>query len=218
METKNTLNVISDRIERIKNTINDSFIEPLIDFNNKSENVSTNSTDIREIIPKKYIDFVKVINELGGKLLYIKSGSTGHTFKGVFPPPNDKNKTIDLASLMEKIKDQSYVEDPNIVKVIVDSNSNAMYFSRSAIPYNRLDKSITYYKHVGVYAFRKSFLTKFSNLKIGVLEAAEKIEALRMVENGIAIKMIESDEKFIGIDTLEDLEMARKMINEKGSI
>ena len=56
---------------------------------------------------------------------------------------NDKNKTIDLASLMEKIKDQSYVEDPNIVKVIVDSNSNAIYFSRSAIPYNRLDKSLS---------------------------------------------------------------------------
>ena len=108
METKNTLNVISDRIERIKNTINDSFIEPLIDFNNKSENVSTNSNDIREIIPKKYIDFVKVINELGGKLLYIKSGSTGHTFKGVFPPPNDRNKTNYAVKIVAYPKKEKY--------------------------------------------------------------------------------------------------------------
>ena len=108
METKNTLNVISDRIERIKNTIRDSFIEPLIDFNSKSENVSTNSNDIREIIPKKYIDFVKVINELGGKLLYIKSGSTGHTFKGVFPPPNDKNKTNYAVKIVAYPKKEKY--------------------------------------------------------------------------------------------------------------
>ena len=106
----------------------------------------------------------------------------------------------------------------NNVKVITDENQNAIYFSRSIIPFKRNDASINYFKHVGVYAFRKSFLTKFSSLKIGDLETAEKIEALRMVENGVAIKMIESDEKFIGIDTLEDLEMARKMINEKGSI
>ena len=119
---------------------------------------------------------------------------------------------------MSRFKSNYDVENPNNVKVITDENQNAIYFSRSIIPFKRNDSSINYFKHVGVYAFRKSFLTKFSSLKIGDLETAEKIEALRMVENGIAIKMIESDEKFIGIDTLEDLEMARKMINEKGSI
>ena len=130
----------------------------------------------------------------------------------------DDEKSINVISVMSRFTSNYDLENPNNVKVITDENQNAIYFSRSIIPFKRNDSSINYFKHVGVYAFRKSFLTKFSNLKIGVLETAEKIEALRMVENGTAIKMIESDEKFIGIDTLEDLEMARKMINEKGSI
>lgn len=123
---------------------------------------------------------------------------------------NDKNKTIDLASLMEKIKDQSYVEDPNIVKVIVDSNSNAIYFSRSAIPYNRLDKSITYYKHVGVYAFRKNALIEFTNSEPTELEKIEKLEQLRYLERGKTIKMVLTTSSSIGIDTISDLEKARK--------
>ena len=130
----------------------------------------------------------------------------------------DNEKSINVVSVMSRFKSNYDVENPNNVKVITGENQNAIYFSRSIIPFKRNDSSINYFKHVGVYAFRKSFLTKFSSLKIGDLETAEKIEALRMVENGVAIKMIESDEKFIGIDTLEDLEMARKMINEKGSI
>ena len=123
---------------------------------------------------------------------------------------NDKNKTIDLASLMEKIKDQSYVEDPNIVKVIVDSNNNAIYFSRSAIPYNRLDKSITYYKHVGVYAFRKNALIEFTNSEPTELEKIEKLEQLRYIERGKTIKMVLTTSSSIGIDTISDLEKARK--------
>ena len=123
---------------------------------------------------------------------------------------NDKNKTIDLASLMEKIKDQSYVEDPNIVKVIVDSNSNAIYFSRSPIPYNRLDKSITYYKHVGVYAFRKNALIEFTNSEPTELEKIEKLEQLRYIERGKTIKMVLTTSSSIGIDTISDLEKARK--------
>ena len=123
---------------------------------------------------------------------------------------NDKNKTIDLASLMEKIKDQSYIEDPNIVKVIVDSNCNAIYFSRSAIPYNRLDKSITYYKHVGVYAFRKNALIEFTNSEPTELEKIEKLEQLRYIERGKTIKMVLTTSSSIGIDTISDLEKARK--------
>ena len=123
---------------------------------------------------------------------------------------NDKNKTIDLASLMEEIKDQSYIEDPNIVKVIVDSNCNAIYFSRSAIPYNRLDKSITYYKHVGVYAFTKNALIEFTNSEPTELEKIEKLEQLRYIERGKTIKMVLTTSSSIGIDTISDLEKARK--------
>ena len=123
---------------------------------------------------------------------------------------NDKNKTIDLASLMEEIKDQSYIEDPNIVKVIVDSNGNAIYFSRSAIPYNRLDKSITYYKHIGVYAFRKNALIEFTNSEPTELEKIEKLEQLRYIERGKTIKMVLTTSSSIGIDTISDLEKARK--------
>ena len=123
---------------------------------------------------------------------------------------NDKNKTIDLASLMEEIKDQSYIEDPNIVKVIVDSHSNAIYFSRSAIPYNRLEKNITYYKHVGVYAFRKKALIEFTNSEPTKLEKIEKLEQLRYIERGKTIKMVLTTSSSIGIDTISDLEKARK--------
>lgn len=123
---------------------------------------------------------------------------------------HDKNKTIDLASLMEEIKDQSYIENPNLVKVIVDSNSYAIYFSRSVIPYNRSDEKITYHKHIGVYAFRKNALIEFTNSKPTELEKIEKLEQLRYIEKGKSIKMVLTDFSSIGIDTISDLEKARK--------
>lgn len=86
-------NQIPYRIETIKNMLNGKIIDSMIDFkNDTSDIVNVSNEDIREILPKKYIDFNKAIKDLGGRLLYIKSGSTGHTFKGVYPPPNEENK------------------------------------------------------------------------------------------------------------------------------
>ena len=126
---------------------------------------------------------------------------------------NDPLKKVEVASLMYEIKEKEAIENPNHVKVVVDKNSNALLFSRSVIPYHR-DKNITavYYKHIGIYAYRKNALMNFTRWKITPLEAIEKLEQLRYLENGIKIKMIITDESPISIDTPEDLENAKKLL------
>lgn len=129
----------------------------------------------------------------------------------------DTKKEVDLASLKVQITKQEDVENPNNVKVITDNNDFAIYFSRSVIPFWR-DKNIDvkYYKHIGVYAFRKSALTDFYNTPMTPLEASEKIEAIRYLEVGKKIKMIETDKLSVGIDTPEDLEKAKKLLTKNG--
>lgn len=121
----------------------------------------------------------------------------------------DDKKEIDLASLKVQITNKEDIENPNNVKVITDVDNLAIYFSRSVIPFHR-DKDITvkYYKHKGVYAFRKQALIDFYNTPMTPLEAAEKIEAIRYQEIGKKIKMVETDLEAVGIDTPEDLEKA----------
>ena len=125
----------------------------------------------------------------------------------------DAQKEISLASLKIKLHTQEDIENPNHVKVITDLQGFAMYFSRSVIPYPR-ETSVehNYYKDIGLYAFRKEALLKFANLKMTPLEIAEKIECIRYLENGMRIKMIETDFVGVGIDVPEDLEKARKLI------
>ncbi|WP_342155782.1 3-deoxy-manno-octulosonate cytidylyltransferase [Joostella sp. CR20] len=124
----------------------------------------------------------------------------------------DKEKEIDLASLMTKITDWDEINNPNTVKVITDSRDFALYFSRSPIPYPR-DKSVdvSYFKHKGIYAFRKQAIVDFQKLPMLSLEATEKIEAIRYLEYGKKIKMVETDSEGIEIDTPEDLERAKKV-------
>ena len=123
----------------------------------------------------------------------------------------DTNEEIDLASLMTPISDWKEIENPNTVKVIVDNNNFALYFSRSPIPYPR-DKQVetTYYKHKGIYAFRKRALLDFQKLPMLPLEATEKIEAIRFLEYGKKLKMVETHVTGIEIDTPEDLEKAKR--------
>lgn len=126
---------------------------------------------------------------------------------------NDTEKKVDLASLMFEIKEKSEIENPNNVKVIVDQNGFALYFSRSVIPYPREENvGVRYMKHIGIYAFRKEALMDFYRLPMLSLEASEKLEQLRYLEYGKRIRMVETDHGSIGIDTLEDLEKARKML------
>lgn len=121
----------------------------------------------------------------------------------------DKAKQIDLASLMVKIDDEKEINNSNCVKVITDKDNFALYFSRSVIPFNRsFNKKLNYYKHKGVYAFRKATLLEFTNLPILNLEESEKIECLRFLEHGKKIKMVESNVQGVEIDTPSDLEKA----------
>lgn len=126
----------------------------------------------------------------------------------------DTNKEIDLASLKVEITNLEDIENPNNVKVITDVNNLAIYFSRSVIPFHRdKDVSVKYYKHKGVYAFRKQALLDFYKTPMTPLEASEKIEAIRYQEIGKKIKMVETAVEAIGIDTPEDLEKAKRYLN-----
>ena len=125
----------------------------------------------------------------------------------------EDGETVQVASLMQVLKEQKFIDDPNYVKVAVDKNSNALFFSRSVIPYPRNKEiSIPYYEHIGVYAFRKQALLNFTSWPMTPLEAAEKIECLRYLENAVPIKMIITDYMGVEIDTPEDLERAAKFL------
>ncbi len=125
---------------------------------------------------------------------------------------DDHKKEIDLASLMVEIHDWDEISNPNTVKVIVDQNDFALYFSRSPIPFPR-DKEVgaRYFKHKGIYAFRKQALLDFYRLPMQFLEATEKIECIRYLEYGKKIKMVETTVEGVEIDTPEDLERAKRL-------
>ncbi len=131
----------------------------------------------------------------------------------VFDGPDAEN--IDLASLMQVLTKVNQIEDPNYVKVVVDSYDYALFFSRSPIPYPR-NKAANpkYYEHIGVYAFRKQALLDFYHTPMTILEDTEKIECLRYLETGKKIKMVETEYMGIEIDTPEDLVRANAFIVE----
>ena len=114
-------------------------------------------------------------------------------------------------------------KNPNIVKTVMDIEGNALYFSRSLIPYVRDStclSSVKYFKHIGMYAYRKDILAEITQLKQGFLENMEALEQLRWLENGYRIKMCVTNYQAMGIDTMEDLEMVRNLLktNKKGII
>jgi len=118
---------------------------------------------------------------------------------------------VQVASLMQVMKNEKNIRDPNYVKVAVDLQMNALFFSRSVIPFPRDPAvSITYYEHIGVYAFRKQALMNFTRWPVTALEAAEKIECLRYLEHGIPLKMVITEYMGIEIDTPEDLLLAKQ--------
>ncbi|MDY3337705.1 3-deoxy-manno-octulosonate cytidylyltransferase [Riemerella anatipestifer] len=125
----------------------------------------------------------------------------------------DEDKSISLASLKIKLEQWDDIENPNNVKVITDNNGFALYFSRSVIPFPReKTDDLQYFKHIGVYAFRREALLEFSSLPMKPLEIAEKIECIRYLEYGMKIKMIETDFVGVGIDVPEDLEKAKQLL------
>ncbi len=124
-----------------------------------------------------------------------------------------EDKSVDVATIVQKIENEEDIRNPNNVKLIKDLNDFVMYFSRSVIPFNRDNmKNINYYKHIGIYAFRKSALMKFSKLEQTPNEIAEKIEPIRFLENGMKIKVFETNYVGIEIDTPEDLVKANDFL------
>ena len=124
-----------------------------------------------------------------------------------------KDDKVEVASLMQVLTNSDLITDPNYVKVAVDKNMYALFFSRSVIPYPRnTELAIPYYEHIGVYAFKKQALLNFTNWPMSPLEAAEKIECLRYLENGVSIKMVVTNYMGIEIDTPEDLMKAAKLL------
>lgn len=121
--------------------------------------------------------------------------------------------SVQVVSLMQVMTNHDDMMDPNFVKVVVDKNINSLFFSRSVIPYPR-DKNVpaVYYEHIGVYAFRKQVLMSFVQWPVSKLEAAEKIECLRYLENGIPLRMVLVDYMRVEIDTPEDLERAARLL------
>ncbi|HTZ10961.1 MAG TPA: 3-deoxy-manno-octulosonate cytidylyltransferase [Candidatus Margulisiibacteriota bacterium] len=124
---------------------------------------------------------------------------------------------ISMSTLMKKIEDPNEIDDPNVVKVVVDKNNFALYFSRAAIPFcpaNSEVKKPLYYKHIGLYGYTKDFIFRFRNLPISRLEATEKLEQLRVLEEGYRIKVIETKFDTVGVDTPEDLEKVIKLLQK----
>src|SRR5690554_164567 len=126
-----------------------------------------------------------------------------------------ENPEIRLASLMQRARYTEELDNPNIVKVTVDRQSNALYFSRALIPFSRSESNrdnVPYYKHIGVYAYRRVILDDLAALNSGTLERIENLEQLGWLENGFKIRMVETDYDGWGIDTEEDLQRAEERI------
>ena len=126
-------------------------------------------------------------------------------------------RKIPMVTLMKKIENPAEVNDPNVVKVIVDRNNFAIYFSRSAIPYhaeNSEVKSVVYYKHIGLYGYTKDFLFTYKNLPVSDLERIERLEQLRVLQEGFRIKVLETRYDTVGVDTAEDLEKVREYLKK----
>ena len=194
-------------------TDSDEIINVLKEFDIKflksKEDHNTGTDRIAEFSKKFKSDII--INVQGDEPFVLKEDLSKiiNTFK------NDIKNTINVISLMTKLISVEEINNPNNVKVVVDKNNNSLMFSRSIIPYKRVENNFNYFKHIGIYAFRNSFLNKFKKFKQTNLELTEMIEALRIIEHGYNIHMIEIDHEQISIDTIDDFNKAKSMLNKK---
>ena len=180
-----------------------------IKFLKSKEDHNTGTDRIAEFSKKFKSDII--INVQGDEPFVLKEDLSKiiNTFK------NDIENKINVISLMTKLISVDEINNPNNVKVVVDKNNNSLMFSRGIIPYKRVENNVNYFKHIGIYAFRNSFLNKFKKFKQTNLELTEMIEALRIIEHGYNIHMIEIDHEQISIDTIDDFNKAKSMLNKK---
>ena len=194
-------------------TDSDDIINVLKEFDIKflksKEDHNTGTDRIAEFSKKFKSDII--INVQGDEPFVLKEDLSKiiNTFK------NDIENKVNVISLMTKLISIEEINNPNNVKVVVDKNNNSLMFSRAIIPYKRVENNVNYFKHIGIYAFRNSFLNKFKKFKQTNLELTEMIEALRIIEHGYNIHMIEIDHEQISIDTIDDFNKAKSMLNKK---
>ena len=129
-----------------------------------------------------------------------------------------EDNTIPMSTLKYKLTDMAEIENPNAVKVVTDKNDFAIYFSRSVIPYPRNLNMNNYYKHVGIYGYKRDFVMEYAKMESTPLELSESLEQLRVLENGYKIKVLETPYKIIGVDTQEELERVREYITKNGLV
>jgi len=168
----------------------------------------TNGTSRIAEVCEKIKDYDVIINIQGDEPLieYEMINSLIETFK--------ENKDLKMATLKHKLTEKEEIENPNNVKVICDKNDYAIYFSRSVIPYPRKADDISYFKHIGIYGYKRDFVIEYSKMPATALEIAESLEQLRVLENGYKIKVLETTHSLIGVDTQENLEQVINYIKE----
>jgi 3-deoxy-manno-octulosonate cytidylyltransferase (CMP-KDO synthetase) len=135
--------------------------------------------------------------------------------------PLESDPSVKMSTVRRRIVDPEDYTNPHVVKVVVDADGNALYFSRSPIPFCRTSGGLAdrgsrtpdpVFKHLGLYAYRRSFLLAFARLQPTPLEIAESLEQLRALEHGFRIRTVETEHDSIGVDTPEDLERARRLM------
>lgn len=189
-----------DRIEKAIREVGGKVIRSKKEHNSGSDRLAEASRDL---------DVDIIVNVQGDEPFTDK----GNLQKVIDIFAKDLTKSIAVASLMERITDPDDIANPNNVKVVVNKFGEALYFSRNIIPFPRdPNTKVSYYKHIGIYAYRKEALQQFTELPPSLLEETEKLEQLRYLENGFKIRLALTDISTIGIDTPEDLERARKRL------
>lgn len=189
-----------DRIEKVIREVGGKVIRSKKEHNSGSDRLAEASRDL---------DVDIIVNVQGDEPFTDKENLQ----KVIDIFAKDLTKSIAVASLMERIIDPDDIANPNNVKVVVNKFGEALYFSRNIIPFPRdPNTKVSYYKHIGIYAYRKEALQQFTELPPSLLEETEKLEQLRYLENGFKIRLALTDIPTIGIDTPEDLERARKRL------
>ncbi len=125
------------------------------------------------------------------------------------------NSTADISTLLRKITDKEQIESPNCVKCVFNSENYALYFSRYPIPYKRNEEAAEYYAHIGMYAYRRESLLKMTSLPMAMIEKTESLEQLRALYNGMTIKIILTNLNPVGIDTIQDFEKFKNIVENK---
>lgn len=189
--------------ELVVATDNKRIYDEVLSFGGKaimtSETHPNGTSRIAEVC-EKMNDYDVIINIQGDEPLIEADmiNSLINTFK--------ENKDLVMATLKHKLNSKEEIENPNSVKVICDKNNYAIYFSRSVIPYPRKNENISYYKHIGIYAYKRDFVIEYSKMPSSPLEEAESLEQLRVLENGYKIKVLETSHSLIGVDTEQNLQ------------